>query len=277
MVVNVKKPFKTLAIRHNADDMRVAVFSIDDTPGQCVDPNYDAIKWSEFLVYGISDSDEEINKVFEDDFSSATKIGSIMGYYVSCALMMNLGYNPYMICDDESADLEAMCSVLMEYEDDFMDYTDDIYYIHEIELDSKYQGMGYEKTLLLQLPSIIVKMLQVLPTLLIYYPAPIMREEPERDLEAEAILMHRLRYNTQEIFKEKKTDNISLFPPIREVPEREINRYLGRRNPGDAVPEAHRNQALYKLYKSAGFQEIGQTGWLCKPIASIYSKDGMNY
>ena len=277
MAANVKKPFHTLAIRYNAGGMRSAVFSIDDALGRFVEPADDTLAWNEFSVFGISDSDEEIDKIYEDDFSSAVQIGSIYGCHIPSELITDLGFDTYDICDEVHPDLEAMYSVLQEYKDDYWQYDDNIYYIHEIELFDEYQGKGYEKLLLLQLPTIIVKMLRVFPTLLIYYPLPKKRKEPKRDLEGEAILIHRLEYNTQILRDAERNDNVSIFPPMREVPDSEINRVMGRRNPGDTVPEANRNQALYKLYKSAGFKEIGQTGWLCKPIASIYSKDGMNH
>jgi len=275
MATNAKKPFETLAIRYNTGDM-TAVFFVDEALGQCIDPVGDTLAWGEFLVYGISGSDEEIDGISEGDFSSAIQIGSILGCHIPSALITDLGYDTYQICDDSHGDLEAMYSVLQEYKDDYWEYDDDIYYIHEIELYDDYQDMGYEKLILLQLPTIIVKMLHVFPTLLVYYPLPKVRKRQKRDLEAEAILMHRLEYNMQTILNTKRDDNIILFPPMCEVPDREINRVLGRRNPGNTVPEAHRNQALYDLYKSAGFKEIGKTGWLCKPIASIYTKDGMN-
>jgi hypothetical protein len=61
------------------------------------------------------------------------------------------------------------------------------------------------------------------------------------------------------------------------VPGNEINRFMGRRNPGDIVPEANRNQDAYELYLTAGFKEIEQTGWLYKRIGSIYTEDGLRY
>jgi|GEM_PF-1684047 len=278
MATSAKKPFETLAVRYDAGCVRTSIFSIDDSLGEWVDPYDDTISWNNFLVYGVPDTEDALDKVWDDDFTSAIQIGRISGCHIPKSLIVNLGAEPYQVCDAADADLEAMYSVFQEYEEDFMDFYDDIYYIHEIELNAEYQGYGYETILLLQLPAIIVKALRVFPSLLMYYPAPTQYDEPERDLEAEAILTHRLEYNSQKIFKSKGDDNVFLFPPKREVPEKEINRFLGRRNPGDTVPEAYRNQALYSLYESVGFKEIGQTGWLCKPIASIFTaKSGLNY
>jgi hypothetical protein len=70
--------------------------------------------------------------------------------------------------------------------------------------------------------------------------------------------------------------NIIMLSPENEISERErqVNRFLGRRNQGDIIPYGKRNLDLYKTYESVGFEEIGKTGWLCKHITSVYSLDG---
>lgn len=273
MVTKLAKPFKTLAVTYDGWRKKTAIFSVNDKIGAWIEPFSDIITWSELSVYGVPDMQDALDKVYDNDFSLSTKIGTIFGYHIPKSLLIDLGEDPYEVCDSMCADLEAMYSVLLEYElaDDFCD---NIYYIHEIEISPEYQGFGYEKKLLLQLPAIIVDSLNVQPSLLMYFPAPTQYDEPEHDDDIMAALLHRLEYNTQ---MQKRDDNITLFPPIYEIPEKEINRVMGRRNPGDTVPKAYRNMALYKLYQSAGFKEIGQTGWLYKNIASIFSKDGLNY
>jgi len=273
MAVKSEKPFKLLAVSYDARHKKTAVFSITDKPGAWIEPYTDTITWCEFSVYGVPDTKESLDKTYEDDFSLATKIGEISGYHIPIALIEDFGEDSYAVCDNTSSDLEAMHSVLQEHR--FLeDFIDSIFYIHEIELSPAYQGFGYEKLLLLQLPALVANALNNQPSLLMYYPAPIQYDEPERDLKAEAALRHRMEYNMQLC---KREDNIALFPPIYEVSDREINRVLGRRNPGDTAPIAYRNKALYKLYESAGFTEIGQTGWLSKHIASVFTKDGLNH
>jgi hypothetical protein len=279
MASKVKKPFETLAVRYDAGGTRTSVFSIDDAPGDWIDPDFNTIEWCEFLVYGVPKTQDDLEKVSEGDYTSAIQIGRIFGCHVPNALIINLGAEPYDVCDGANADLEAMYSVFNELKEsgDLVDWCDDIFYIHEIELNPEYQGFGYEAKLLLQLPAIIVTALRVFPSLLMYYPAPTQYDKPERDEEAEAILMHRLKYNTRGMDTSAEANNIRLFPPLREVPEKEINRFLGRRNTGDTLPVEYRNQGLYTLYKSAGFVEAGQTGWLYKCICSIFTKDRLNH
>ena len=295
MTAKVEKAFETLVVRYDGGSTRSSVFSVYDTPGNWIDPDYDTITWHEFLVYGIPDAPNALSDISKDaldsvpastldavlegDYSSTIQIGRILGCHIPVTLIENLGADPYAVCDENNADLEALYSVLQECKEheDFEDWIDEIYYIHEIELEPEYQSMGYEAILLLQLPAIVVKALRVFPSLIMYYPRPLQHDEPERDPDAEAILVHRLEYITRKATKGNSDENIVYFPPRRPVPEHEINRVLGRRNPGETVPKAYRNKKLYKQYKEAGFKEAGQTGWLYKRIYNIYTKDGLNH
>lgn len=280
MAQKKEKPYKKIAIRSSANGVTTTYFSIDDDLGAWIDPCDDTLRWIKLQIYGIPNKkeDAETNEIDEDDFTSAEPMGEIFGCHIAKSLIVNLGEDPYTVCDDEDSDLESMYSVIKEHEDDedFIDWVDDIFYIHEIEFGPAYQNMGYEKIILLQLPSIIVTTLHIFPSLLMYFPSPIQHNELERDEEAEAILRHRLDYLYQGIGKEANDDNICMFPPMRDIPEKEVNRFLGRRNPGDTIPEGYRNHDLYKLYKSAGFKEVGKTGWLYKRICNIFNKDGLN-
>ncbi|MDR0929304.1 MAG: hypothetical protein LBM74_06260 [Oscillospiraceae bacterium] len=276
------KPFKMLAVRHQPSPAEASVFALNDDPGQCVDPLDDLIDWVGFSVYGVhgsgDDAEEALERLDEDDFSMVTTIGKITGWHVPISTIESLGADAHDACDTKDAHLEAMYSALCEsddLEDDLMDFDARIYCIDEIAMEPAYHGMGYEGILLKQLPGILVKALRALPSLLVVHPAPTQYMEPERNEEAEAILAHRLAYNFDR--HSEKEDKIVLFPPVQEVPLSEINRVLGRRNPGETVPQAHRNQSLYALYEAAGFEEIGQTGWLYKRIASIYTEDGLNH
>ena len=268
-------PFETIAIRCAVASNETSIFSVNDKIGEWVSPYDDTLTWVEFTVYGLPDSEEEQEKAQESDFSSATQIGKISGYHIPLSLIINLHGDLYAVCDSANADLEAMISVIQEFEDIFEDFDvyDDMFYIHEIELLSDYQNLGYEKKLLLQLPAIITKALRVFPSLLMYYPRQTQYDEPERDAEAEAILLHRLEFefNTRESKDSKKSDNVTYFPSVRDIPEKEINRFLGRRNPGTTVPDSHRNHQLYNLYEAVGFKEAGNSGWLYKIITDIYS------
>jgi len=99
-------------------------------------------------------------------------------------------------------------------------------------------------------------------------------DEPEQNEEMDALIRQHSEYIMQDIDKSWRNKNIVLFPPMDKIPEKEINRILGRRNPGETVPEAYRNQETYRLFKSVGFNEIGKTGWLYKRIACAFTKDG---
>ena len=270
MAGNVKKPFKTLAVRYFADE-KTSVFSVGDAQGACVDPYEDSIAWILLAVYGIPDGDELLDDNGVYDFSSATLMGNISICHIPRSLIINLDADPYSVCDSVSGDLEAMYSVFTEYEEILDDLLDDIFYINEIELKPEYTGMGYEKILLQQLPSLIIKAIRVFPAIMLYFPRPLKYDEYELDSATMDIIRHRLEYANRNTIDPSDDDNISYFPPKHDLSEKDINYVLGRRNAGSTVPESHRDKSLYRLYKSCGFSELGKTGWLYKKTITIYS------
>ena len=283
----IKDTFKTLAVQYNPGGIRVSAFSVNDDPGKWICPidnTIDTIDHHAFEVYGVlEDMDDLVDEDYtppEDYSSIGVHIGTISGWLVLVGLIVNLGGDPYEACDAVSGELEAMYSVVEEYGlDDALHIVDVIYYIHEIELKTEYQNKGYESILLQQLPAILVTSLRVFPDLLMYYPRPTQHEEPKLDEEAEAVLMHRISYSIDGYLKNEDSNNVAFFPPIkklsRERVEKALNQYLGKRNPGATVPIDYRNKMLYKLYESAGFKEAGQSGWLYKRIANIFTRDGV--
>ena len=205
------KPFNELIIGDDIESPRASVFSIDESIGKWIDPSDDAIEWTEMKIYGMPAKPNN-DEIQDDDFSSAVQIGRIFGCHIACSLIVNLGADPYTACDDADADLEVMYSVIQEHEEEFYDCLDDIYYLHEIEIKPGYQGFGYEKTILSQLPAIIVQALRIFPSLIMYYPTPMQHDEKGLDEKTEAIIRHRLEYRWQKIDKSDKTGNIVLFP-----------------------------------------------------------------
>ena len=280
MVKKKNFPFNTIMIVNNAnsDENLSTMFDIRDNPRRWIIPVCDTIIRYELLIYGIPDEYSDPDDAPDEIISIATKIGNIQGCYIANELIINLGWDPYDVCDEADGDLEAMYSCLKEAESTIfdMDFFNDIFYIDEIEFEPDYQGLGYEERILYQVPAIIVRELQVFPSLLMYYPSQIEHDEPECDVEMDNIVLHRLNYTYKNIIGDKVDDNITLFPPKHKIPEKEINRLMGRRNPGETTIEEHRNKDLYKLYRSVGFKEINNSGWLYKRINSIYTKNGLN-
>jgi hypothetical protein len=213
-----------------------SVFSTTDSLGDWIDPFSHTILWSEFAVYGVPDSLIDEDCGWDEDYSKAVLMGGIRGCHIPVSLIANLGEEPYEVCDASDADLEAMYSVLQEYNDgELLDFVGDIYYIHEIELNPEYRGYEYEELLLLQLPAIITKSLRVFPDLLMYLPTLLDSEMGNVD-DTDS----RSRSNWQRML----------------------------------VKDGERDPNLYKTYKTVGFAEIGKTGWLYKQITSVFSLDG---
>ena len=269
-----KNQFKQIAIKYvNNNYESTSVFSIDSPAGEFIDPVTDTIMLVEFLVYGFNE-DEEIgnitDKIFEDDFSKAIQIGSILGYHIPVDLIVNHLYDPYTICDDHSALLESVYSVVKEFADELEQYMiSSIFFIDEINTKQEYQNRGYEKVLLRQLPAFLSKALRIDTTILMYKVNLLAEPESERDIEAEEIMAH--RYKFEERKKSKNNEkNIKVFPPKLELTENNINYLLGRRIPGKEVTKSLLDQSSIRVFKSIGFKELGQSGWMYKYIKSIY-------
>jgi hypothetical protein len=291
-----KKPFKTLAVWGGGSG-ESSVFATTDSLGEWIDPFSHTLFWNEFSVYGVPDSEADSEDGWGEDYSKATLIGGIRGCHIPVSLINNLGEDPYEVCDASDADLEAMYSVLQEHNDgELLDFVDNIFYIHEIELLPEYRGCEYEELLLLQLPAVIAKSLRVFPDLLMYLPTLLTSEAENGSDDDDS----RSWSNWQRMLVKDGDGNIAMLAPEDEISEKErrINQFLGRRNPGDIVPclrhgisalradsseynvHSHiiqggeRDPNLYKTYKTVGFEEIGKTGWLYKQITSVFSLDG---
>ena len=227
----------------------------------------------EFLVYGFNDDEETgyiTEKIYEDDFSKAIQIGNIIGYHIPVDLIVNHLYDPYTICDDHSALLESVYSVVKEFADELEQFLiSSIFFIDEISIEPEYQNKGYEKVLLRQLPAFLSKALRIDTTILMYKISLLAEPDSERDIEAEEILAHRYKYEKQ--MNSKNNENsIKVFPPKLELTENNINYLLGRRIPEKAVIKSLLDQSSIRIFKSVGFKELGKSGWMYKYIKSIY-------
>ena len=201
--------YKTLAVKYIQDSSDTAVFSIDKKLGAFIDLFEDTINWVMFDIFGVPESEEYCENVHIHRTFSLNCIGGFNGCHIPFSLINNLHSETYSVCKSAHDVLEELHSIIQDNKDIFGDISlyNDIFYIDDINFEDDYENIGYEKSILLQLPAIIVKTLHVFPSLLMY--------DPHRS---------------------------DLFEPAQ----------------------------LYKLYESAGFKIVGDSGWLYKKITSIY-------
>ena len=82
MKIKAEQPFETLAVRYAVEDINTSIFSTTDTPGEWIDPYDHTITGHEFVVYGVPNTEDTLDKVYEGDFSVAAQIGRICFHHV---------------------------------------------------------------------------------------------------------------------------------------------------------------------------------------------------
>lgn len=205
-------------------------------------------------IYGIpSDIDEEI--IMYDDSECALKIGNISGYMILAKDIEDRGIDIHDLCGSIDADLEFVCSALQEgggpaeKEEIFYDYN--MFYIHEIEIDSKYMTKELFSKIVSELPEILLYHYHVCPEMLIYYPVPLEYDRCMDELQqriAEAALSESLKH----LYGDDETDDDT--PHLVMSPD-QLNRAMGKRVQGESYPESAKDKPLWEMYESNGFKE----------------------
>ena len=108
------------------------------------------------------------------DYSGCIKLGTLSGHLLLCKQMIVDGHRPMIVCDDESADLGCVMTILADQEGPLNEWTGepllDVLYIDELTIEESLQRQGLGSRLLQELPSICRDLLHVFPSILVYYP-----------------------------------------------------------------------------------------------------------
>ena len=149
---------RTIGFLLQLDELGFSAFDIDPANGKWVNQDYNLVRTYQF----------DIHRSREITFGSEA-IGSFRGYHFPCALLKRLGREPEIVNELYLDHVVDMYSDIREcgYLDRWMD---DIFSIDEIYLLPELQNIGFEKTVLLNLPSVIVASLHIFPTMLVTYP-----------------------------------------------------------------------------------------------------------
>ena len=221
------------------------------------------IIWNEFEFYGVREdlTDEQADAVSDGDYSSAEKIGNLRGCLILCGQMIDEGEDPYIICDDEHADLEYTISALRDLDGPLEDDpAQNVFYIDEFSCDTK----KIKAVILKRLPWTILKLMHVLPDILAFYPTPneFEREEDERY----NALQHIVRQKMENIIEKDQKEKSTIIPFGANYPLTgdEVNMLMGRRNSRSGYPEQAKNNKEFQFYEKSGFKEYSDSGLLYK-------------
>ena len=169
--------FSDFLVRHHCQD--VIAFAADSKPGDLLDDEYP----KPYLIhvslefFGVAADDEcaVYEAMDSGDYNNCTKIGSLWGHFIACHQMFLDGYDIFTVCDDESADLANVVSMLSEVggplSEDEWDPAQDIFYIHEFVIEESLRQQGIGTRLLQELPFIIKRFLNLTPHIFAYYVA----------------------------------------------------------------------------------------------------------
>lgn len=253
------------------------VFSIDDYDDyDCHDT---CVIWNSMNFYGIPFdlTDDEMNNVYDGNYSKGVKIGEVQGYLILCKEILYEDEDPWQICDDLDGDLEYTISALKDEDGPLSskegDPEQNVYYIHEFKMISEYSNDILLKSKIInELPNLIFTFLHVRPELLAYYPAPL-EHSPDVNVEAryealQNIAIQKLDTALHSVDEDnpnkKSSNNIVKFGDVYQFTEDELNLIMRRRHSGSSYPEEAKDRDEYEFYEKNGFEEVGDSRLLCK-------------
>lgn len=225
------------------------------------------IVWNRVTLYGVpSDlTDSQMEEIYQGSYQSAIKVGSIFGCLILCKQMVAMEQNPHMICDDVDSDLEYVISALGDHGEPLSsDLEQDIYYIHEFEMENEYNNVQLKTRILEELPGFIQMLFHVAPDIITYYPSPLEYiPDPESEKRYEAlqnIAKQKLDNITSDYSLESANDKVLSFGEAYQFTEDELNLVMRRRNSESS------NRAEFDFYENNGFEESGNSRLLFKMV-----------
>lgn len=181
--------FGTILVQASAAE--AAWFMPDDAPGNSSregEPEEYLIPIS-WTFWGVPKDDEaEEIALSEEDYSGCTRIGTLRGYLALCGDMVFDGYDPVVLCDDQSADLGQMMALLTRKDAPLHEETGepcvDVLLIEELLIDDELRRQGLGSRILQELPWLCRRLLHVWPDVMAYYISDFARPAITRQLKA---------------------------------------------------------------------------------------------
>ena len=242
-------------------------FAPEDEPGDSFNYPYTYLVSIDWTFWGVPQGYEDTlyDALDNEDYSDCTRLGTLSGYLILCKQMITDGYDPLMVCDDESADLEYTMSALIDEGGPLNEWTGepllDVLYIDELTIEEPLRRQGLGSRLLQETPSICRELLHVLPDIIAYYPAPTKsdwRKDSERTIALSDIAAKKIaKLNSAEEDTGAPHSNVISFADKYQLNDDEIKMVMGRRHSGSSYPEELKNEGLIAFYQKNGFHELG--------------------
>lgn len=255
------------------------VYTLEMNSNNCdwldeMEPEQRFIQLIYLKIYGVPvilDEDLE-NAYYDEDVSKFSKIGSLMGYYVPFAEILEQDEEPIAVCDDVLSDLSFTASVIQDYyegNERYIHFAPSIFYIDELEIDEQYRNNGFGSKVLQELPYLLSYHKRIIIDIISYFPAPTQREKDEPTPYEEA-MMRQAVYKINEYFSgesfasQLSKDKIVAIP--RHYSKKEIDELIEIEKNTPNYLEEYKNMDLFRFYEKNGFKEFNQTRLLVKDL-----------
>jgi len=247
------------------------IFDVSDFPGDGVDCHTSYIIPVSISYRGvpIGLTDEELDDVFSVKVKKYPIIATLDAWLILCKQIIDEDENPYIICDDISADLEYVMSALIDGKGPLNGENGDPYqnilYIHELIVEKEYRRQGLGSRILSELSHTIANNFYNKPDVVAYFVAPTSDNwKDENQLARENAVRYlandRVSYYFDSIFDKKSDDDkVVNFSSYYQFTDDEINIAAGRRHDGSSYPEELKNPVFKSFYESNGFIEAGNS------------------
>lgn len=244
--------------------------------------NYDCVDtcliWSHITFYGVpfGFSDDQINSLFNRDYREVVKIGELHGCLIMCKQIIEEDDDPLEVCDASDGDLEYTISALSDEDGPLNmetgDPEQDVFYIHEFQMESEYDDASLKSRILDELPGLILSFLHIAPDILAFYPAPLEYTpdpaEQERYQKLQHIAKQKMDSALGAIIGEQPakqpSSNVLKFGDAYQFTEDELKFVTRRRYSGSSYPDEAKDPKEYAFYQENGFEEAGNSRLLYK-------------
>lgn len=236
-----------------------------------MDPDCRFLQLIYIKIYGVPAilNEDLEDAYYEGDTSKFKNIGRLTGYCIPFEEIIDEGRNPVEICDDVSGDLSFVASTIDNYFEE-NDFSSNVFYIDELEIDEQYRNSGFGSKVLQELPHLLSYHKGILTDLIAYYPAPMQHNERPEATPYDEAMMRQIAYKMNEYYggesaaSQMSKDKIVALP--RHYSKDEIDELIEIEKNTPSYLEEYKNAGLFKFYEKNGFEEYKQTRLLIKEL-----------
>lgn len=135
-------------------------------------------------LYDLTSATAQKESVCPEQPASGDKIGTVSGHLILTSQIIKDACDPVAICDDISADLGNIMSVMSGPAGPLNEYISDenMLYVHEIKMESDYETPELKGRVIRELPWLCMRFLYVRPEIIVYCISELLAEDKQKEL-----------------------------------------------------------------------------------------------